>query len=199
MATKQHCAYCFSVLIAELQGADSRDIKPDFDVDAKYPLFVTWSKKHGNHSRDNDDDEQLRGCIGNFAAMKLGTGLREYALISALNDSRFTPIRLGEIPELSCSVSLLTDFEDAENYLDWKIGEHGVWIEFKQNGRKKTATFLPEIAKEQGWSKIETIDHLLRKGGYQLTITSEMRESIKLTRYQSKKAHLSYVEYTEML
>ncbi|KAJ2081847.1 hypothetical protein H4R24_002054 [Coemansia sp. RSA 988] len=197
MATKQHCAYCFSVLLSELQGGSSRDIKPGFDVDAKYPLFVTWSKQSKHHN--SDDDEKLRGCIGNFSAMKLGTGLREYALISALKDSRFAPISLEEIPELSCSVSLLTDFEVAENYLDWVIGKHGIWIEFQQNGRKKTATYLPEIAQEQGWSKIEAIDNLLRKGGYQLTVTKDMRESIKLTRYQSKKAHLSYDQFSEML
>ncbi|KAJ1731179.1 AMME chromosomal region protein 1-like [Coemansia biformis] len=132
--------------------------------------------------------------------MELGDGLREYALTSALRDTRFAPIGLSEVPKLTCAVSLLTDFEDADNYLDWEAGKHGVWIEFclPGNSRRRTATFLPEIAEEQGWSKVETIDHLLRKGGYELTITKEFREAVKLTRYQSKKARLSYDEFLAM-
>ncbi|KAJ2492587.1 AMME syndrome candidate protein 1 protein [Coemansia sp. RSA 2050] len=131
--------------------------------------------------------------------MRLDVGLREYAITSAFHDMRFRPIVQSELPSLSCSVSLLTDFEVAEDYLDWEVGKHGVWIEFRnERGRRETATFLPEIAKEQGWNKVETIDNLLRKGGYELTITPELRRSVTLTRYQSKKAHLSYDEYMDM-
>ncbi|KAJ1965030.1 hypothetical protein GGI12_001052 [Dipsacomyces acuminosporus] len=192
MATKQHCAYCFDVLTAHLERKSTAKIVPEFDSSEECPLFVTWTKKHRG-------EEHLRGCIGNFSPMELVSGLREYALTSALRDTRFRPITSRELPLLACAVSLLTDFEEAEDYLDWDIGTHGVWIEFRlPSGRRRTATFLPEIAKEQGWSKIETIDHLLRKGGYELTVTQEMRETIKLTRYQSKKAHLSYDEYLEM-
>ena len=46
-----------------------------------------------------------------------------------------------------------------------------------------------------GWDRIQTIDSLLHKGGYKGTITSEVRSSIKLTRYQSEKLTLSYNEY----
>ncbi|KAJ2457993.1 hypothetical protein GGF42_002348 [Coemansia sp. RSA 2424] len=194
MATKQHCAYCFDAVIAHLNGisATSKLAPPDFDGTLEYPLFVTWSKVVRGK-------ERLRGCIGNFSAMPLDTGLREYALTSAFDDTRFQPITQSELPKLTCSVSLLTDFEDAEDYLDWDVGTHGVWIEFRNEwGRKETATFLPDIAKEQGWTKVKTIDQLLRKGGYELAITPEMRQSIKLTRYQSQKAHLSYGEYMDM-
>lgn len=49
-----------------------------------------------------------------------------------------------------------------------------------------------------GWDKIETIDSLLRKGGYRGHITPDVRESIKLTRYQSSETHLPYDEYREL-
>ena len=65
------------------------------------------------------------------------------------------------------------------------------------NGSLKTATYLPEVASEQGWSKLEAIDSLLRKGGYKDLITHEMRQSIKLTRYQSEKCSITYEEYRE--
>jgi len=35
-----------------------------------------------------------------------------------------------------------------------------------------------------GWDKIQTIDSLLRKGGFKGTVTPEVRRSIRLVRYQ---------------
>ena len=35
-----------------------------------------------------------------------------------------------------------------------------------------------------GWDHIQTIDSLLRKGGYKAPITNEFRKTIKLTRYR---------------
>lgn len=42
-------------------------------------------------------------------------------LFSALKDSRFPPLTREELPKLFCSVSLLTNFEDASDYLDWEV------------------------------------------------------------------------------
>ncbi|XP_009989665.1 PREDICTED: uncharacterized protein LOC104383245 [Tauraco erythrolophus] len=154
---------------------------------AKCPLFVTW--KIGR-------DKRLRGCIGTFSAMNLHSGLREYTLTSALKDSRFPPMTRDELPRLFCSVSLLTNFEDVCDYMDWEVGVHGIRIEFiNEKGSKRTATYLPEVAKEQGWDHIQTIDSLLRKGGYKAPITNEFRKTIKLTRYRSEKMTMSYTEY----
>ena len=42
------------------------------------------------------------------------------------------------------------NFEDGNDYLDWIIGVHGIRIEFRnENGIKRTATYLPEVAIEQ--------------------------------------------------
>ncbi|XP_026704572.1 AMME syndrome candidate gene 1 protein [Athene cunicularia] len=154
---------------------------------ASSPLFVTW--KIGR-------DKRLRGCIGTFSAMNLHSGLREYTLTSALKDSRFPPMTRDELPRLFCSVSLLTNFEDVCDYMDWEVGVHGIRIEFiNEKGSKRTATYLPEVAKEQGWDHIQTIDSLLRKGGYKAPITNEFRKTIKLTRYRSEKMTMSYTEY----
>lgn len=46
-----------------------------------------------------------------------------------------------------------------------------------------------------GWDQIQTIDSLLRKGGHRGPVTVELRQSIKLTRYQSEKVSTSYAEY----
>ncbi|XP_033231391.1 AMME syndrome candidate gene 1 protein homolog [Belonocnema kinseyi] len=177
--------FCFDVLYCQLHQLDPPKA-PNFCNDA-FPLFVTW-----NIGRDM----RLRGCIGTFNAMHLHAGLREYAATSAFKDSRFNPISRDELPRLHVSISILRHFEDGADYLDWEIGVHGIRIEFhNEKGSKRTATYLPEVAKEQGWDHIQTIDSLLHKGGYKGLVTPEMRRSVKLTRYQSEKVTVSYQEY----
>ncbi|XP_060792513.1 AMME syndrome candidate gene 1 protein isoform X1 [Neoarius graeffei] len=185
VVSAEMCCFCFDVLYCHLYGYQPPRT-PRFTNDP-YPLFVTW--KIGR-------DKRLRGCIGTFSAMNLHSGLREYTLTSALKDSRFPPMTREELPRLFCSVSLLTNFEDVGDYLDWEVGVHGIRIEFfNEKGSKRTATYLPEVAKEQGWDHIQTIDSLLRKGGYKAPITNDFRKTIKLTRYRSEKLTMSYAEY----
>ncbi|XP_029815008.1 LOW QUALITY PROTEIN: AMME syndrome candidate gene 1 protein [Manacus vitellinus] len=186
VVSAEMCCFCFDcALLLHLYGLPAPR-SPAFTNDP-YPLFVTW--KIGR-------DKRLRGCIGTFSAMNLHSGLREYTLTSALKDSRFPPMTRDELPRLFCSVSLLTNFEDVCDYLDWEVGVHGIRIEFiNEKGSKRTATYLPEVAKEQGWDHIQTIDSLLRKGGYKAPITNEFRKTIKLTRYRSEKMTMSYTEY----
>lgn len=62
---------------------------------------------------------------------------------------------------------------------------------------KFSATYLPEIASEQGWDKFETIDSLIRKAGWNGRITEDIRRSIKLKRYQSQKCTVSWEEFVE--
>lgn len=70
---------------------------------------------------------------------------------SALKDTRFNPITKEELPKLYVSVSILRHFEEASGHLDWEIGKHGIRIEFySEKGYKQSATYLPEVALEQG-------------------------------------------------
>ena len=125
-------------------------------------------------------------------------GLREYALTSATNDSRFSPISRDEYPLLSCAVSILTNFEPCSSFTDWDIGLHGIRIEFlNERGSKRSATYLPEVAHEQGWNHVQTLDSLLRKGGYKASITSDLRKSVQVTRYRSEKLTLHYNDYIQ--
>jgi len=184
----EHCVYCFDVLVAYLEGRMS--LEPEFE-DHQYPLFVTWNTVNHGQTR-------LRGCIGNFEPLPLHSGLKEYAITSAIHDRRFSPITIRELSHLTCGVSLLTNFEDAKDYLDWEIGVHGIWIEFvDDHNRRRTATYLPEVAEEQGWTKEEAIDSLLRKSGYNGRITDKIRSRVVLTRYQSAKYAITYQEYVQ--
>ena len=74
----------------------------------------------------SDPERSLRGCIGCFADLELGSGIEEYALTAALKDSRFPPVQMKEVAGLSCTVSLLTNFEDCANAYDWNLQNHGI-------------------------------------------------------------------------
>ena len=187
-ANKEMVVYCFDTLLAHYNSTEAPS--PAFDQ-AQHPLFVTWKKVV------NGGDPRLRGCIGTLEARSLINGLKDYALTSALRDRRFPPIQANELPLLECTVSLLTDYEAANHYLDWEIEKHGIIIEFSDPvyNTRCSATYLPEVAANEGWTKTEAVDSLIRKAGYNGPITDELRMQIQLTRYQSTLFTMHYSEY----
>lgn len=74
---------------------------------------------------------------------------------------------------------------------------HGIQIVFDDpdSGRRRRATYLPEVAPEQGWDARETLDSLIKKAGYHGKVTEALLKSIQLERYQSSKEKLTYAEY----
>jgi len=208
MALPEHCAYCFDVLIAACspsptssraaaEAAPPSSPRP-IGLEAKhweqeYPLFVTWNKLRRNE--DLKSGYSLRGCIGCFSPLELESGLKDYTIKSALEDTRFSPVAASEISQLQCAVSLLMNFTPAAHVHDWIIGTHGLRIEFAAGGRRYSSTYLPEVAAEQGWTHERTITSLVAKAGYNKPVTRELLDSIKVTRYQSSKSYLSYAEY----
>ncbi|XP_020231888.1 uncharacterized protein At2g38710 [Cajanus cajan] len=187
-ANKEMVVFCFDTLVAHYNSEEAPP--PAFDQ-AQHPLFVTWKKVV------NGGDPRLRGCIGTLEARSLINGLKDYALTSALRDRRFPPIQANELPFLECTVSILANYETANNYLDWEIEKHGIIIEFSDPVYKtrRSATYLPEVAANEGWTKIEAIDSLIRKAGYNGQITDELRMQLQLTRYQSTLFTMHYSEY----
>ncbi|KAK7911308.1 hypothetical protein PG985_013789 [Apiospora marii] len=156
------------------------------------PLFVTWntvSARSGNTS--------LRGCIGTFEAQELEDGLSSYAITSAIHDMRFDPVSKRELPTLEVAVTLLTDFEDCDDAMDWELGTHGLRISFTDRGRRYGATYLPDVAPEQGWTKEETLVSLMRKAGWVGKKDKWQDVDLKVVRYQGKKEHLQYPEYKQ--
>ncbi|PPR03837.1 hypothetical protein CVT26_000835 [Gymnopilus dilepis] len=209
----EHCYHAFDALYCSLTGAEPIPAK---FADEKYPLFVTWNiKQRGEY--------HLRGCIGNFEPMPIIQGIADYALISAFRDTRFRKIDKSELERLQCCISLLTNFEYGDTYLDWTVGVHGIHITFPhpnliQSSSSATpsprtsssgnipritskqtfsATYLPEVMPEQGWDKIEAIDSAIHKAGWRHRITEDLRRSITLERYQSSKCCVTWDQYIQ--
>lgn len=153
------------------------------------PLFITWNTLSTRHGHN------LRGCIGTFEPQELEDGLSSYALTSALHDTRFSPISARELPSLQVVVTLLTHFEDADDSMDWELGKHGIRISFYYHGRRYGATYLPDVATEQGWTKEETIVSLMRKAGWVGRKDKWREVELKVVRYQGRKESLDYAEY----
>lgn len=69
----------------------------------------------------------------------------------------------------------------------------------KRKYKVYSSTFLPEVASEQGWTKKETIKHLLQKSGFNDKISPFVLDSIRLTTYISTISTLSFNEYKKDL
>mmetsp|Transcript_19427 Transcript_19427/g.45205 ORF Transcript_19427/g.45205 Transcript_19427/m.45205 type:complete len:145 (+) Transcript_19427:239-673(+) len=143
------CLYCFDVLLKELKKRRVLTVSPEFlhRPDLECPLFVTWDKRKGNMF---PGQYGLRGCIGTLSPKPLSTAIAEYALVAALKDRRFDPINTSEVRDLRVGVSLLVNYEECSHVHDWEVGVHGIIIKFFDSGTEYSATYLPEVAKEQG-------------------------------------------------
>ena len=105
---------------------------------------------------------------------------------------------MSELPSLATAVTLLTNFTPALNPTDWELGTHGIRISFSHHGKRYGATYLPEVAVEQGWTKEQTIVSLMRKAGW-VGRSADWRkvQDIRVVKYQGKKAGVSYREFRE--
>jgi len=61
-----------------------------------------------------------------------------------------------------------------------------------------SATYLPEVATEQGWNREQAIAELIAKSGYKKAVTAALRARIRLTRYQSVKGSMTYAQYSQL-
>ncbi|WPT11375.1 hypothetical protein PSENEW3n2_00000814 [Picochlorum sp. SENEW3] len=202
-AHMHHALYCFDVLAKHLRCEEhvcpvvSEQLQRAVGEYA-CPLFVTWNKQEDGY---HDGEVTLRGCIGTFAPQDITKGLEEYAIISALRDSRFPPISQAELSALSCTVSLLHSFEQGSSWDDWEVGTHGVSISFRhpKTRSRHSATFLPDVAADHGWDHRTTMKYLISKSGCHMG--DDMRELerilsiLRLERYQSSTCHVSYQDY----
>jgi len=188
-------AFCFCVVDRTLSAESSKNtqqLQPSFQSpfsSTSCALFVSF-KITRNH--------ELRGCIGTFSEAPLGEQLCRYAKSAAFEDGRFQPITARELQTLSCSVTLLSNFEPAAHCYDWVIGTHGVRIKVLVKGTALTATFLPQVMIEQGWDHKKTIEQLLRKSGYKGSITEEVLRSIQTERYLGSVCEVSYADYKKL-
>jgi AMME syndrome candidate gene 1 protein len=106
------------------------------------------------------------------------------------------------------SVSLLINFESCADPLDWTRGVHGIRIVFPHpqspSRRRLSATYLPDVCTDQGWTKDECLESLMRKAGYDPSYSRGSKEGgwrsvqgLKVERYRALKGRISHDGYVE--
>ncbi|MBN1336347.1 MAG: AmmeMemoRadiSam system protein B [Deltaproteobacteria bacterium] len=107
-------------------------------------------------------DGNLRGCIGEITPERPAwKAVVDRALDAALRDPRFSPVTRAEWPELHVEISLLGPSCRVSGPRDVIVGRHGVVL---SSGLRR-ATFLPQVAPEQGWDRDTMLTHLAHKAG----------------------------------
>lgn len=104
-ATSEHCICAFDTLLGHYSNPGTRqDFATGLGIEnAQCPLFVTWNTACSETASPRGVPHwRLRGCIGTLEPRNLRTALQDYALTSALRDTRFSPIRITELPDLKC-------------------------------------------------------------------------------------------------
>ncbi len=105
---------------------------------------------------------ELRGCIGHLVGdFPVGLTTTWMAVQAGVNDPRFPPVSLKELPGLEIEVSVMTPMKPVAKSSDIVVGRDGVVIQ--KSGR--SAVFLPQVASEQGWNLAEMLDNLCLKAG----------------------------------
>ncbi len=113
----------------------------------------------------------LRGCVGYTANIKpLAEAVRDNTINAASRDSRFEPVKAGELPEITIELSALTPGDSPESPMravqsidEIVIGRDGVCIE---RYGEKGGLLLPQVAAEHGWGVEEFLDAVCHKAGY---------------------------------
>ncbi|KAF8913726.1 AMMECR1 domain-containing protein [Gymnopilus junonius] len=180
VCASEHCFHAFDALYCSLTGSSPIPVNP---------LFVTWNIKQRG-------EWHLRGCIGTFEPMPIHQGIADYALISAFRDTRFRKIDKGELELLQCSISLLTNFEYGETYLDWTVGVHGIHITFPHPNLIQLSSSETPSPRSSSSGNIPRL-FAIHKAGWRHRITEDLRRSIILERYQSSKYSVTWEEYIQ--
>lgn len=153
--------FCFDIKKAHIENKPLKSLVhvKNIMVDG---IFLTWKLNN-----------RLLGCTGRTHSIRLKESLRD---LSSSDDPRFGPIK--SLTKVKCIVSIIFDIEAIEypTTENFKIGRHGLIIDFTEkfdistsqmypSMGPKRGVFLPEVAKEQKWTISQTIKNLYDKMG----------------------------------
>ncbi len=125
---------------------------PDLDTSKLFPGLKTNSGAFVTINKNGN----LRGCIGRFDADEpLYKVVQQMAVAASTEDYRFPPVEQNELHQLEIEISVLTPMRKINSIDEIQMGKHGIYI---KKGMR-SGTFLPQVAKETGWSKEEFLGH----------------------------------------
>jgi len=223
VARPEHAFYAFDALYCELTG-DTPAV-PAFP-DENYPLFVTWNTRSSRPGRQprlrgcigTFEPHRIREGLEEYAII---SGLKDTrfnpirkselptleCLISLLHDFEDASSYLdwtvgvhGIYISFSQPTALTATRSNSSSNTPSPYSSSPSLLSASSHfisKRPMTATYLPDVAPDQGWDKKETIDSAIRKAGWDGRITEDLRRSIKLRRYRSSKCAVAWDEFVQ--
>ncbi len=138
-----------AVLHCEPPAVDVRSLPPE--LRASGAAFVTITELG-----------ELRGCMGRLdEEAPIWDNIASAAAMAATRDPRFSPVRPSELPALHLEVSVLAPAVDIPGPEEFDPLRHGI---IAQRGLRR-GLLLPQVAREQGWGREETLDAVCWKAG----------------------------------
>ncbi len=113
--------------------------------------FVTLSE-HG----------ELRGCVGYITPTKsLAETVRDVAVYAAMQDTRFKPVTVKELPFLAYEISVMSPLRRVLDTKEIKVGKHGLIM--KQG--EIEGVLLPQVPTEEHWDRDTFLEETCIKAG----------------------------------
>lgn len=107
------------------------------------------------------DTGDLRGCRGErIARQPLVESVVHMAIASAVDDPRFDPVRLAEVPGLHIEISALTPPQPIRPE-DVVVGRHGLII----MAGHAAGLLLPQVPGAYGWNREQFLQAVCEKAG----------------------------------
>ena len=134
---------------AALNGGFSPPLPEDPELCQPAGCFVSLHESAGH---------RLRGCVGRLDAKgPLGQTVAMMAQ-AVLEDPRFLthPVTWEDLPRLDIELSILSPLRPAGNMLDFDLLNDGIYITYGEY----SGCFLPQVARETGWSKEQLLERL---------------------------------------
>jgi AmmeMemoRadiSam system protein A len=109
-------------------------------------------------SLHQQQSHRLRGCVGRLDSNGPLAQVVQHTAAGVLNDPRFATNRVGlaELPNLEIEISVLSPLKPATNPLDFDLLTDGIYLIISN----RTGCFLPQVARDTGWSKEQLLDRL---------------------------------------
>ena len=132
-----------------LAGDRDSPLPTDPDLQQLAGCFVSLHETRGH---------RLRGCVGRLDA-KASLAETVAAMSRAvLEDPRFltNPVTLGDLFDLDIELSILSPLIPAPSPMDFDLINDGIYLTHGE----RSGCFLPQVARETGWSRQQLLDRL---------------------------------------
>jgi AmmeMemoRadiSam system protein A len=142
-----------AAMVEELAGTPA----PALDRDR--PALRTWRAAFVTLTRR--DTGALRGCRGEVIARRpLAESVARMAIASAIDDPRFPPVTVDELPAIRITINALTPPVPIRPEAI-VVGRHGLWLTVEG----QSGLLLPEVPAHYGWDRERFLTALCRKAG----------------------------------